>query len=262
MLARYWKWLLLALCSTAGIACNHPRGAAPARCCQVAGLRCGKAVNDVCRLGPPGAAVFPHAAAKRDSGPILPPGYAPSPFHPNRPGQVIEIPTGSPRPLDASVGKPETFTVTVPPVEAPSPIKPIAEAPVIIEPEAVRPVPAKPVAEKTPVATKTPPAALPRELSRELKGTPTRAARYEHAPDFSYVVGELQYIESRRQWRLRYAPHDADDTYGGVVTLRGAEHLVGEFKPGQTVRILGQLVDPDAKRPAPEYQAYHLQKPD
>src|SRR5262249_19667432 len=68
--------------------------------------------------------------------------------------------------------------------------------------------------------------------------------QFGHAPDYGWLVGELQYLQTRHAWRLRYArPGDAD-RYGGTVTLSG-DALPADGSGGQLVRIEGHLVNPD-----------------
>src|SRR5262249_19173803 len=55
---------------------------------------------------------------------------------------------------------------------------------------------------------------------------------YGHAPDYHWLIGELQ--QWRKEWRLRYAPIDEEDTYGGTVTLL-TEGPLENLKHGQKV---------------------------
>jgi hypothetical protein len=74
---------------------------------------------------------------------------------------------------------------------------------------------------------------------------------FAHAPDYSSLTGELQHYAPGGSWRLRFAPVDEDDTYGGSVTLVGG-HMDG-YKNGQMVRVSGHLADPDNKVKSPVY---------
>lgn len=108
--------------------------------------------------------------------------------------------------------------------------------------------------------------ALPPQTSESLKiapqvaetpKAPARQAvgrdRFSHPLDFAWVIGQLQYSHSSKQWRIRYLPCETDDEFGGILTITGAELLVDQFIDGATVRLQGQLVDPDTHQPAPKY---------
>jgi hypothetical protein len=69
---------------------------------------------------------------------------------------------------------------------------------------------------------------------------------FAHAADYSSVTGELQYIHSRNQWRVRYASVDEDDKYGGGLTLVNAGPMT-EYHDGMLVKVDGQIADADAK---------------
>lgn len=75
--------------------------------------------------------------------------------------------------------------------------------------------------------------------------------------DYSSLEGELYYVHSRSCWRLRYAPAGQADRYGGIVTLVG-DGLTPICREGQTVRVEGTLLDPDATEPQPNYWVRRL----
>ena len=93
---------------------------------------------------------------------------------------------------------------------------------------------------------------------KELRDPATGHIRYDHARDYSWVVGQLQYLHSKQQWRVRYSPYDVDDELGGAVTLVGVSHLGEGLQNGMSVRIQGQLVNPESRKGSPEYQVYDL----
>jgi hypothetical protein len=66
----------------------------------------------------------------------------------------------------------------------------------------------------------------------------------------------LDYVYSKKAWRVRYANLDEEDPYGGSVLLADQEEgsLLQRFKAGQTVRIEGHLVKPDAREASPLYK--------
>jgi len=94
--------------------------------------------------------------------------------------------------------------------------------------------------------------------------TPTAArnAGYGHAPDYSWLTGELEYLRSRNVWRLRYSPADQEDCHGGIVLLVG-DGLPSDCKCGQVVRVEGQLVNPDVDQARPPYwvRSFKVLKP-
>jgi hypothetical protein len=86
------------------------------------------------------------------------------------------------------------------------------------------------------------------EIRVPLDGEFQRAA----STDYSSIVGHLEYLYMKRQWRLRYASYAADDVLGGVVTLRGIDSIAEQFKEGMTVEVQGSL-DTDSRKPSPDY---------
>src|SRR5262249_37348321 len=59
---------------------------------------------------------------------------------------------------------------------------------------------------------------------------------FSHAPDYSWVQGELVHLHSHNCWRIRYASVDEDDKYGGGVNLIETGPM-DNFQEGQLVRI-------------------------
>jgi hypothetical protein len=82
--------------------------------------------------------------------------------------------------------------------------------------------------------------------------------QFGHAPDYVWLVGELQYLQTRHAWRLRYGRPGDEDRYGGTVTLTG-EALPSDCAGGQIVRVEGQLVNPNAAEPRPAFWVNRLQ---
>jgi hypothetical protein len=82
-------------------------------------------------------------------------------------------------------------------------------------------------------------------------------ARVEHAPDYSWVTGQLFYVHADGGlWLLRYAPVGKEDANGGSVVL--ARNLSMEsYREGDLVTIRGQVMDHRASRflGGPLYQA-------
>lgn len=90
------------------------------------------------------------------------------------------------------------------------------------------------------------------------KRTSSSASNPRHAADYSWLIGELQYVQVRDAWRLRYLPADEEDAHGGTVTLIETPQLTG-YRSGQLVRVEGQLVDPHSHEPSPTYRIQSLQ---
>lgn len=80
---------------------------------------------------------------------------------------------------------------------------------------------------------------------------------FGHAPDYSWLVGELQYVHIRNAWRVRYASVEEEDRYGGSVTLTETGSMA-DYKNGQIVRVEGQLADPESRDPSPTYRVRTL----
>jgi len=65
--------------------------------------------------------------------------------------------------------------------------------------------------------------------------------RYDHAADYAWLRGKLEYSEADRRWRLRYAPIDGKtDAYGGSVVLSNTE-AIAQLKAGDFVEVHGQM---------------------
>jgi len=93
-------------------------------------------------------------------------------------------------------------------------------------------------------------------VTREAAGTTTAG---NHAPDFSWAVGTLEYSNIKKQWRLRYASFDCDDVYGGVLSLTGIEELPEGVRDGGKVWVTGQISRTEGRRvSAPEYFVHEM----
>ena len=69
---------------------------------------------------------------------------------------------------------------------------------------------------------------------------------FAHAPDYTWVQGELVHLHGRNVWRIRYASVDEEDKYGGGINLIETGPM-DNFQDGQLVRIEGRPADPDNK---------------
>lgn len=106
------------------------------------------------------------------------------------------------------------------------------------------------------VGGKPEPASLAPELSQGGVVPPpvadtTANPGFAHADDYGWLTGELEHIRAKNVWRLRYAPADQEDRYGGAVQLVG-DGLPPDCKNGQVVRVEGQVMNPEAG-PRPPY---------
>ena len=86
----------------------------------------------------------------------------------------------------------------------------------------------------------------------------TIKATYGHAEDYHWLNGQVQYSGISKAWRLRYAPPDEVDPYGGSVTLIDNGTL-SSLKDGQYVRVQGHVVGSPEKAVAPPYKAESIQ---
>jgi hypothetical protein len=87
----------------------------------------------------------------------------------------------------------------------------------------------------------------PRESSGNAPGEKTIALKsvhiqYGHSDDFKSVTGQAQMW--RKTIRLRYAPVDQEDPYGGYVILEGGADL-SKLRDGQHIHIRGVLLQPE-----------------
>jgi hypothetical protein len=72
-----------------------------------------------------------------------------------------------------------------------------------------------------------------------------------HAPDYSWLVGELRYVPERNVWTVRFTSEgEKIDT----VTLIAPGPLTG-MTSGRLVRVEGQMAASGSAEPNPGYQA-------
>lgn len=68
---------------------------------------------------------------------------------------------------------------------------------------------------------------------------------FGHAPDYSWISGQVEHSHTAKEWRIRYASVDETDRYGGRVVLIENQHR-NYLEDGQYVRARGHLVHADA----------------
>jgi hypothetical protein len=82
----------------------------------------------------------------------------------------------------------------------------------------------------------------------------TARSEFDHASDHSWLVGSLNYVPQKQQWRLRYTSIDDEDKYGGSVTLDVGPQMMKPYHEGDLVRVQGGVEDPDSRQPSPTYR--------
>ncbi len=104
---------------------------------------------------------------------------------------------------------------------------------------------------------------LPRSAgSRSAAGVAARSSRssYAYAPDYSWLRGRVEYLASKRQWKLRYIPIDGStDEYGGSVVIRNPS-ILGDIRSGEFVEVAGSLHADTAKTAtiSPDYEVAQI----
>jgi hypothetical protein len=67
-------------------------------------------------------------------------------------------------------------------------------------------------------------------------------AAFHREGNFVTLVGRLDYLYVRDIWRFHYETGGPGDPFGGSVTIPPS-YLPGKFRPGQQIRIDGQIVE-------------------
>jgi len=124
----------------------------------------------------------------------------------------------------------------------------------------IQPQPLPPASEYLPsVSAKFNDTVRDEPVKRRSYGDITADPKFSHAADYTWLVGKLQYVHGKDQWRVRFTSVDEEDRYGGSVTLQGLAHRFADFKDGQMVRVEGQVVDADSRDVAPAYRMMDIQ---
>jgi hypothetical protein len=241
---KFNKWLLIALCCTGNIACSSSRCHT---CCD-----CKQTIHKGETAPPPPLPTKNEPPALPNSGlspikpaPVLPPALPPAPVLPPAlpPAPVPGILTNQPRPA--------VLPDKVEPVPAPDAGKPDRI------PDRVKPlIPLIPMEEPKNLAPGFG-AAAPQAKHEVSKPNFDVIARMP-PPDYSTFIGKLEFLHTKQQWRIRYASFDVDDIHGGVFTLQGIDHIDMPLKEGMTVRVQGLLVEPDTRKPSPDYFVHEI----
>jgi hypothetical protein len=104
--------------------------------------------------------------------------------------------------------------------------------------------PAAPIVSTVPASAKQP--ATP---------SPETPSGLGHAPDYTWLIGTVNYLHAKKIWTVRYAGLDEEDAYGGSVTLIENERTnLERLQPGQMVRVEGNFADREPSGVAPRYR--------
>ncbi len=170
----------------------------------------------------------------------------PMPLPPDRPPEE----TVAARPDAIPPGRPGTLSIEEgdgAPIQVNDAIETVhqgAVAPVAVDP----PTPALPA----------PAPPTPARLVSDDQSRKNEAIQAGASEDVKTITGQV--LMWRKSIRLRYAPIDQDDPYGGFVVLQGNAQLA-DLREGQYVRVRGVLIPPENRnRPARfKVQAIELQ---
>lgn len=97
----------------------------------------------------------------------------------------------------------------------------------------------------------------PRRSFRDITANPA----FAHANDYSWLVGELQYLAAEKVWMVRYASLDDNDRFGGKVVLQETRPLTG-FKDNQLVRVEGTILEGDGLATGASYRVRSIRAVD
>ena len=108
---------------------------------------------------------------------------------------------------------------------------PPGEARIIDQPEAPRVL----VKESKPVPA--------RRNVPETVRTPSRGPAYDHAADYSWLIGKLRrvHVTTGGTWKIRYRPLDKQDRWGGSVIL-AEDARIDKFTDGDSVYVEGEII--------------------
>jgi hypothetical protein len=81
---------------------------------------------------------------------------------------------------------------------------------------------------------------------------------FAHAPDYSWLAGELQYVADQHAWKVRYASVDEDDRYGGSMILVDCGPMT-DYLDGQMIRVEGHPLEADSQDAPPSYKVMRMQ---
>jgi len=140
----------------------------------------------------------------------------------------------------------ETLTIKPPPAAPAAIVAPPSQTPKSMQPSEPVFTPAK-----VPAVLPTPPAA-PATTTPAIM--PVSYQRFGHAADYSWLQGEFD-VHYRGFKELRFRSASEEDAFGGKVRLVDDARL-NEFKPGDVVRVEGELVRDETN--GGQYPRYHV----
>jgi hypothetical protein len=133
-----------------------------------------------------------------------------------------------------------------------------AQASPASSPAASSPMPNVPTtAELGPLGSERSSVSPPSLMDPSPDGQAPALERFGHDRNYRWLMGTLDYSRIQGAWLLRYAPFEEDDRYGGCVTLVGFTPPTS-LKPGQSVRVEGELIDPESRQLRPAFQVRNL----
>lgn len=90
--------------------------------------------------------------------------------------------------------------------------------------------------------------AVARSPRSAITDRPRSVAAMDHAPDYSWIQGRLEYSAlSGGVWKVRYAPISDDDEHGGSVILESTPDT-SSFQAGDTVYVEGRITPSEQRR--------------
>jgi hypothetical protein len=169
--------------------------------------------------------------------------------------EVLIMPGRAPKQGAAvAPGDMETFTIPAAPARsAPPALQATTPAP--------RPLPIAPMQPAPAVLQDSPPhESLPvsEVAATDVPASPTPTVRTTHGralESHRTLTGEVH--QFRRGWRLRYAPIDAEDPYGGSVMLEGVG--LDRLRDGQRIRVVGTLIPAEDRLSTTRFQVTTLE---
>lgn len=80
---------------------------------------------------------------------------------------------------------------------------------------------------------------------RRVNETPASGDKtYGHADNYTWLIGRLQRVSTpNEQWKIRYAPLDEEDQWGGSMVLAPDARLTS-YNDGDIVYLEGQIIAP------------------
>ena len=92
----------------------------------------------------------------------------------------------------------------------------------------------------------------------------TLQPRFGHDRHYGWLTGQLEYLQSKDLWKLRYIPfHGKTDEFGGSVMISNPDVLQG-LTAGDYVKVRGSLTRRSNNAPsfAPPYEVEHVERTD